>query len=265
MVGAGAMSGLAVATLRRRGVGTVSILSRTLERAERLAASTGGVAHSMADLDAALVDADLVVCCAGAAGFLVHERDAKAALAVRVDRARHGVGEVSQVYLDLALPRDVDPDVAALDGALLVDLADLGRELTESAETGGVGGAVEQARALVHEEVTAFLSCLVTATEVGPTVVALRGMAASVMQAELDRLRLRLAGRAEPAVLAELEQTVHRVVDKLLHNPTVRIKQLAAEPDGLQYTQALRELFGLDPAVVTAVTEMAEPESGGSR
>lgn len=261
VVGAGSMSGLAVATLRRHRIGALGVTSRTADRAARVAATAGGTAYPMAELDRALAEADVVLCCAGAAGYLVHEFDAKAALAARNGRP--------QVYLDLALPRDVDPRVADLDGAWLIDLEVVGRRLAdadaEAAAVEGHSGIVADARSLVHEEVRGYLEERAAASDVGPTVVALRGMAASVVEVELGRLRSRLAGRTEAAVVAELEQTVHRVVEKLLHTPTVRVKQLATEPDGALYTQALRELFGLDPAQVAAVTAMAEPESGGPR
>jgi glutamyl-tRNA reductase len=99
---------------------------------------------------------------------------------------------------------------------------------------------------MVGAEVALYLADQ-RAKEVAPTVVALRAMARSVMQAELDRLSGRLDG-LDPDVYAELEQTVHRVVEKLLHQPTVRVKELAAAPGGDTYAEALRLLFNLGPA-----------------
>ncbi len=258
VVGAGAMSGLTVATLRREGIGALTVVNRTLARAQRLAEAASGLARPLDELAAALTEADLIICSAGAAGHLIGRAEVENALA---DRAAGADGVGGQVYVDLALPRDVDPEVADLDGVTLVDLEMLGRELAGPAAS--LPDVVERARDLVHDEALAFLTLRDTALEVGPTVVALRGMAAQLVEAELSRLRSRLTGRADPGVVTELEQTVNRVVDKLLHTPTVRIKELAADPDGPSYAQALRELFDLDPSRVAAVTQMSEPEGGG--
>ncbi len=241
VLGAGAMSGLAVATLARAGIGRLTVVNRSPERAERLAASAGGTAAALADLEQALAEADIVLACTGALGHLIDASTAKTALAQRDGRA--------QAYLDLALPRDIDPAVADLDGATLVDLEALGQVL--AAEP--IGAEIAEVRRLVAEEVEVYLGALRVA-QVAPTVVALRGLASKVVEAELARMRSRLGDGVDDRVLGELEQTVHRVVEKLLHSPTVRVKELAAEPNGDSYAAALRELFGLDLNRVAAVT-----------
>ena len=180
----------------------------------------------------------------GLVGGILHgqaKADAVRALAERDGRA--------QAYLDLALPRDIDPAVADLDGATLVDLEALGQVL--AAEP--IGAEIAEVRRLVAEEVEVYLGALRVA-QVAPTVVALRGLASKVVEAELARMRSRLGDGVDDRVLGELEQTVHRVVEKLLHSPTVRVKELAAEPNGDSYAAALRELFGLDLNRVAAVT-----------
>ncbi len=276
VIGAGAMSGLAAATLRRAGVGELTVISRTYERAERLAGETG-TARPMDELAGALAEADLVISCTGARGHVVLPPMAAAAAATR--------GAAKQVYLDLALPRDVHPEVADVEGVLLIDLEALGRAtpgvvaaqlaaaLDEAAAGGhvpdgattaepgaeGAAAVVRQAKELISGEVHRYLAERSASTDIAPTVVALRGMASSVVDSELTRMRSRLAGRADSTVLREVEQTVHRVVEKLLHTPTVRVKQLATEPNGGVYAQALRELFDLDPAQVDAVTAVIEP------
>lgn len=231
VLGAGAMSGLSVASAHRAQVASVSVCSRTLSRARRLAESVDGTPVPIEELPTALAAADLVIACAGATGYLVTRSAAEQAAAARGGRP--------QVYVDLALPRDVQPEIAELPGAEVFDLEELGRILTD----GGMTEDLAQAREMVEAEVSLYLADQ-RAKEVAPTVVALRAMARSVMETELERLSGRLDG-LDPDVFAELEQTVHRVVEKLLHQPTVRVKELAAAPGGDSYAEALRLLFNL--------------------
>jgi glutamyl-tRNA reductase len=244
VLGAGTMSGLTVATLQRASVASIAVCSRTPRKAQRLAASAGGVAVPVDRLPAALADADLVIACAGASGYLVTYRDVES-----LGGRRPVASRAVRVFVDLALPRDVDPAVAHLAGVRLFDLEMLGREL--SAE--GLPADLAGVRELVSDEVATFLADQ-QAKEVAPTVVALRAMARGVVDGELRRLESRL-GDLDPAVRGELERTVHRVVEKLLHNPTVRVKELAAEPGGDTYAEALRLLFNLG-------SEPAEGRSG---
>jgi glutamyl-tRNA reductase len=240
VVGAGAMSGLAVATLTRAGIGRLAVVNRTPERARRLAESAGGRAAELADLPTELAVADVVISCTGAVGHVITVPAVRSALAVRAGRP--------QVYLDLALPRDVAPEVAELAGATVVDLERLGHHLAAHS----VAAQLDGVRELVADEVTGYLSTQ-RAEAVAPTVVALRALAGSVVEAELARLSSRL-GDVDERVRAEIRQTVHRVVEKLLHTPTVRVKQLAGAPGGSAYAEALRDLFGLDPDRVAAVS-----------
>jgi glutamyl-tRNA reductase len=233
VLGAGAMSGLAVSSAFRAHITSIAVCSRTLARADRLAALVGGVPVPLSELPAALAAADLVIACAGSTGYLVTEADVEAAQSARGGRPL--------VFIDLALPRDVDPAVASLPNVSVFDLEQLGRDL--SAE--GLSEDLADVRALVADEVSIYLADQ-RAKEVAPTVVALRAMARSVVESELHRLQSRV-GEVDPSVLAELEQTVHRVVEKLLHQPTVRVKELAAEPGGDSYAEALRLLFNLGP------------------
>ena len=107
-------------------------------------------------------------------------------------------------------------------------------------------------RRIVGQEVTAFLSARRQAS-VTPTVVALRSMATAVVEAEMERLVSRLPDLDEGA-RAEVHQSVRRVADKLLHQPTIRVKELANETGAISYARALAELFALDPEAVDAVT-----------
>ncbi|MFI6153205.1 glutamyl-tRNA reductase [Kitasatospora sp. NPDC051170] len=261
VVGAGSMSSLAAATLVRSGVTDLMIANRTPARAERLVEILGpDVARTLdlAKVPEALGDVDLVISCTGAAGVVVRAEDVAAAVALRP------AGASPLALLDLAMPRDVDHAVHELDGALLVDLESLSHA---HAATPGAGD-VDQVTRIVADEVTAF-GAAQRAARIAPTVVALRSMASDVVAAELGRLDSRLPDLDERS-RAEITQTVRRVVDKLLHAPTVRVKQLAAEPGGASYAEALRELFDLDPAAVHAVSGTPvggapQPSAGGTR
>ncbi|MFF9114016.1 glutamyl-tRNA reductase [Streptomyces massasporeus] len=150
--------------------------------------------------------------------------------------------------LDLAMPRDIDAAVHRLAGVRLVDI----ESLAEASAGAPMAADVDQVRRIVSDEVAAFGAAL-RAAHITPTVVALRTMAADVVAGEIARLDGRLPG-LDDKHRAEITQTVRRVVDKLLHAPTVRVKQLAAEPGGAGYADALRTLFDLDPETVAAVS-----------
>ncbi|MEU6278064.1 glutamyl-tRNA reductase [Streptomyces populi] len=150
--------------------------------------------------------------------------------------------------LDLAMPRDIDMAVHRLLGVRFVDL----ETLAEASADAPMAADVDQVRRIVSDEVAAF-GAAQRAAHITPTVVALRAMAADVVANEIARLDGRLPD-LDDKQRGEITQTVRRVVDKLLHAPTVRVKQLAAEPGGAGYADALRTLFDLDPETVAAVS-----------
>ncbi|WP_328449652.1 glutamyl-tRNA reductase [Streptomyces sp. NBC_00386] len=150
--------------------------------------------------------------------------------------------------LDLAMPRDIDAAVHRLLGVRFVDL----ETLAEASADAPMAADVDQVRRIVSDEVAAF-GAAQRAAHITPTVVALRAMAADVVANEISRLDGRLPD-LDDKQRGEITQTVRRVVDKLLHAPTVRVKQLAAEPGGAGYADALRTLFDLDPETVAAVS-----------
>ncbi|MFB8773785.1 glutamyl-tRNA reductase [Streptomyces broussonetiae] len=150
--------------------------------------------------------------------------------------------------LDLAMPRDIDGAVHRLSGVRLVDI----ESLAEASADAPMAADVDQVRRIVSDEVAAF-GAAQRAAHITPTVVALRTMAADVVASEIARLHGRLPD-LDDKQRGEIRQTVHRVVDKLLHAPTVRVKQLAAEPGGAGYADALRTLFDLDQETVAAVS-----------
>ncbi|HET9631211.1 MAG TPA: glutamyl-tRNA reductase [Terrabacter sp.] len=243
VVGAGGMSGLAAATTRRQGIGSLTIVNRTPDRAERLAAATSGVARPWADLADVIAESDLVVSCTGAVGHVI-TADLLAASSARR-------GGRPQVVVDLALPRDVEPVDSwqrEIPGVTLVDLQALGLLLEGRADT----TEVVRVRELVTGEVADYLTRRMEKS-VAPTVAALRARAAALVATEMDRLDQRLPGLDE-TTRAEVALAVHRIVEKLLHTPTMRVKEFAMEGSGDDYAAALRELFDLEPKDVANVS-----------
>jgi glutamyl-tRNA reductase len=246
VLGAGAMGGLSVALLQRAGVTELVVVNRTPERAVHLASTavaSGMTARGIGadELPAVLAAADVLVTCTGAVGAVVTLAQAHLALAARP------AGSGPLVICDLGMPRDVEPAVAELPGVVLVGLESLQRAPEAAAATRDT----EAARSIVAAELATYLASQRSA-EVTPTVTALRKRAAEVVEAELLRLETRLPLMARTD-RDEVARTVRRVVDKLLHAPTVRVKQLAASPGGDTYAEALRELFELGPGAVEAV------------
>jgi glutamyl-tRNA reductase len=253
VIGAGAMGALSAGHLTRAGIGNVHVVNRSLPRAQRLVrkireAGTQAEAMALDRLPTALADADVVVSCTGAVRPVVSLADVYHALA-----AAHR-DETAQplVICDLGMPRDVDPAVAGLPGVWVVDMERVQREPSARA----AAADAEAARHIVAAEVATYLAGQRMA-EVTPTVTALRQRAADVVDAELLRLENRLPG-LDADQRDEVARTVRRVVDKLLHAPTVRIKQLASAPGGDSYAEALRELFELDQTAVDAVATAGE-------
>lgn len=242
IVGAGGMSGLAAATLTRAQVATLTIVNRTPDRADRLAQSSGGQARPWSDLADVLADSDLVIACTGATDHVITGADLHAAALRRDGRP--------QVVIDLALPRDVEPvdewDVS-VPGVTVLGLQELGDLLAGRAD----GQQVAKVRDIVTVEVAGFLTRRVEKS-VAPTVAALRARADEVVAAEMDRLDRRLPDLDE-AVRAEVDRAVHRIVGKLLHTPTRRVKEFAMEGTGPDYASVLRELFDLEPKDVANV------------
>jgi glutamyl-tRNA reductase len=249
VVGAGGMAGLAVATVVRRDAGEVVVVNRSQERGQRLAGEYDARWAPLTDLAREVAEADVVVACAGATGVLVsHET---------VGAARRPLALV-----DHALPHDIDPTVAHLPGVTLVTLADLADDLRSSE----AGAEVEAVRVIVTAEVDAFVSARRQAS-MTPTVVALRSMATGVVEAEMARLEHRLPD-LDDAVRSELLQTLRRVTDKLVHQPTIRAKELG-DRDVVSYATALAELFALDQDAVDAMTRPVlpaaeDPDGGGA-
>jgi glutamyl-tRNA reductase len=259
VMGAGSMAALAVATVSRLGAVDVAIANRTSASAARLAAQYGGRAVALDDADREIAAADVLISCTGATGVVLPVARVVSARATATDPL---------AVIDLALPHDVDPAVGDLPGVQLIGLATLAgagagagagdRDGDGAGDSAGVARAGEDAvthvravRDIVTEELSAFFAARRSAN-VTPTVVALRSMATEVVEAEMARLHARLPD-LDPQVAAEVEATVRRVTDKLLHHPTVRIKELANETGAVSYAEALATLFSLGPETAEAL------------
>jgi glutamyl-tRNA reductase len=239
VMGAGTMASLAVSTVSRLGVADIVVASRTEAHARRLAEQYGGSAVPLTQVQEALSNADVLLSCTGATGVVLP-------LAVVAGARVDADGPLA--IIDLALPHDVDPAVGELPAVSLFNLARLAAEVDR-----GHGAAdVSAVRQIVSEEINAFLAARRSAV-VTPTVVALRTMATAIVETEMQRLSSRLPD-LDPAARAEVEHAVRRVADKLLHQPTVRVRELANEDGAVSYAAALAKLFSLDPDDVEAVT-----------
>ncbi|GAB3657134.1 glutamyl-tRNA reductase [Glycomyces tarimensis] len=230
VVGAGAMGGLATATLARAGTATLAVANRDRAKARRLAAEHGAAVADYATLDSLASGVDLLVC-------------ATASPAPVIDAAALEGRRSRLVVCDLALPRDVAEDVAALDGVHVIDIA----EIQRSAFAGAGAETLAEVERLIAEEIEAYTESL-RADAVTPTVAALRSAAAGIVETELARVARR--GDFTDDQRAEVARTVHRVVQRLLHEPTVRVRELSGRPGAPDYAQALRELFALSPETV---------------
>lgn len=235
IVGAGSMASLATATVTRQGAAAVVVLNRTRANADKLTSEYGVEAADLADLPHRVSNADVVITCAGANGLLLTP-----------DTVAPRPASAPPLHvIDLALPHDVDPRVGDLSGVHLSGLASLAAELSDS------DGArnVADVRRIVSAEITDFTRARRQAT-VTATVVALRSMATEVFEAEMERLVARVPA-LEETVAAEVLNTVRRVADKLLHQPTVRVKELA-HTGPVSYADALAALFALPTDTVAA-------------
>jgi glutamyl-tRNA reductase len=233
LLGAGKTADLAAANLISRGVGEIVVANRSSDRAEALARRFGGRAVGLDAVEAELVHADVVVASTGSQGFVLS--------AAQVERAVKERRGRPIFFIDIAVPRDVDPAVLELEGCYLYDIDDLERVVAES-----VAGRREEAvraEAIVSEEADAFRAWQLS-LEVVPAISSLRARAESIRREELERAQGRLASLS-PSQRRAVEALTSQIVAKLLHQPTVRMKEAAAGADGVLYADAVRHLFGL--------------------
>ncbi len=231
VIGAGEMASLAARALLRAGTGAPTVLGRRPERAERLASRIGGRHGSLHDLPAALRDAELVVSSTAAPAAVMRRKDLADAMS----------GDRRLFVLDLAVPRDVEPSAGDLPGVRLADLDALRPVLAQ--RRGAIADDVEAARAIVADETARFRQAQ-QSRRLAPVIDALRRRGEEVRGEELDRIGTRLAGLSERDREA-VEALTRRIVARLLHDPTVRLKELGASRDDV-HLRVLIELFGLE-------------------
>lgn len=234
VLGAGDMGeGMAVALAGSPGVGEVLVANRTRAKAQALAARTGGRAVELSDLRAALETADVLLTSTGAAGLLLDAEDLAGVMARRPGRPL--------LVVDVAVPRDIDPAAAALPGITLLDMDDLRAFADEG--LAGRQREVYRAQAIVDQEVARYRATW-TAREMAPLVVALRRRAEGLRAAELERFAAQLEDMG-PEQRQAVESLTQAILAKLLHEPTVRLKQAAGTPSGDRLADAVRALFDL--------------------
>ncbi len=244
IVGAGAMSALAASTLRSAGAGNVRIVNRDPVKAAALADRHGAISTPWSDLLGLLSTADLVISCTGASGTVIDRTMVAEAQAVARDS--HQV-----TFLDLSMPADVDPSVTTVSGVHRIGLADLHQSPDDFGPATHATQVLQQVRDLVTSEVAAYQAGR-QAEAVAPTVAALRARAGVVLEGEMDRLKTRLPD-LDDRDAAEIRRAMSRVVDKLLHTPTVRAKALQSGEEPGDYARVLHELFDLDPRETATV------------
>jgi glutamyl-tRNA reductase len=233
LLGAGKTADLTAANLISRGVAEIVVANRSHERAEALARRFGGRAVGLELVEDELREADVVVTSTSSHGYVLSAEQVE-----RVMRLRRGR---PVFFIDIAVPRDVDPAVNEIEGCYLYDIDDLERVVAES-----VAGRREEAvraEAIASVEADDFRAWQLS-LEVVPAITSLRERAESIRRAELERAEHRL-GSLSPSQRRAVESLTTQIVNKLLHQPTVRMKEAAAAADGVLYADALRHLFDL--------------------
>lgn len=237
VVGAGAMGRGMVGLLADRDIASLSIVNRSAERAEQVAASVGGSGVSLDELAALLVDVDVVFTSTGAPEPVITLEMARAACEARAAR---GATE-PLVLVDIAVPRDVSVEVAGLDGVRVLDMESLeafaGRGLSERR------AEVPAVAAIVDAEVDRFEAAR-SSRQVAPLITELHAWAEMLRSAELDRHRSRLID-LDPEAADALDAVTRSLVAKLLHTPTVSLKEASGTARGDRIAQSLRDLFDL--------------------
>ena len=233
LVGAGRTSELAARNLRTRGAEIVAVANRNASRGAELAERLGARAVPLGELGVALVDADVVVASTSAPSFVVTRETVAGSLRARKGRPL--------LFVDLAVPRDVDPAVNDLDGCFVYDVDDL--EVVVAEGLAGRRGEAVHAERIVEAEAAVFREWH-AALDVVPAIASLRARAEEIRTAELAKAAGRL-GRLSDSDRKLVESMTTQIVNKLLHLPTVRMKEAAAAADGVVYADVVRHLFGL--------------------
>jgi glutamyl-tRNA reductase len=247
VLGAGEMSELTALHLASNGVKSLTVASRTLARAEDLAERIKGRAVAWDVAMAQLDQADVVISSTSAEVYVL-ERDAVAA-AMQKRKNR------SMFLIDIAMPRDLDPEIGKLYNVFRYDLDDLESVVGANLEKRNV--EAQKVQVILNEEVQAFVAWI-NSLDVVPTIVALRQHFQAFMDAELEHARLEDLGEEQQAQVAYL---LRRFMNKLLHKPVTRLKEAAEAEDGMGYVEALSYLFELSSDLQTKLEKQEEVKS----
>jgi glutamyl-tRNA reductase len=234
VVGAGKMSELTAKHLVSNGVKTVLVANRTYERAEELASAFGGDAIRYDALFERMTEADIVISSTGAPHHVI-TRD-------KVEDALHGRAGRPLFMIDIAVPRDIEPEVNELRGVFLYDIDDLNGVVESNLEERM--REARRAERIIDEEMEGFASWL-ESMEVVPTIAAMRAQAERIRQAELEKALKRLGGLSEKEIKT-IQALTGAIINKMMHEPTARLKELAGEKEGYLYVDAVRHLYGLE-------------------
>ncbi len=234
LVGAGEMSELAAKVLVKEGVSGIHICSRTYQRAYELATRWGGQAFTLDQLSDQLTQVDIVISSTSAPGFIINHDDVAMAMQARNGRPLF--------LIDIAVPRDIDPSSADLACVHLHNIDDLRTIIDQN--LGARRSEVIAVEAIVEQEAGEFWRWF-QSLAVAPTIADLRRRLDAVRQAELNRLLGKL-GDIPQEQRAAITEFSARLMNKLLHEPTVRLKDEAANGNGIAHITAIRHLFGLE-------------------
>ena len=233
VIGAGQMGSGVASTLRSRGVADVVVANRTIARAEQLAADIGARAIPLTEIADTLVDTDVLLTSTASSEVLVERAMVEMVMACRDGKPL--------LVVDVALPRDVDPGVGDIPDVTLLDLDDLKEYAQRSAERRR--GEIGKVRSILAAEIERYRAER-AAREVGPLVASLRESAESIRLGEMERFRSKLA-KLDPDARDLVDAITQGIVNKLMHEPTVRVKDAAGTPRGDYYADALASLFDL--------------------
>jgi glutamyl-tRNA reductase len=227
LIGAGRIGELAAGNLASRGAIIAYVANRTVDTASELAHRFGGQAVALADVGARLGDVDVVVSSTSAPETVVHAGDVPAKRRTPL------------FFIDIAVPRDLDAAIGKLDGCFLYDIDDLEAVVAETLS--GRRSEAVRAELLVAEEAERFRSWRAS-LDVVPAIASLRARAEEIRSAELAKVDRRMSD----AERRTLESVTSQILNKLLHLPTIRMKEAAVSADGAAYADAVRHLFGLE-------------------
>jgi glutamyl-tRNA reductase len=234
VLGAGEMAELAVEVLRKRGAGKITVVNRTLQRAQELARRWDGQAAALEMLLELLPETDIVITSTGAPHTIIHSSMVEKAMEERADRPL--------ILMDIAVPRDVDPDVGNLPNVHLYDMDSLAAKLEYSISQREA--EIPHVKEILAEELTCFMEYMAT-LDVIPIIIRMREQADAIRMAELEKTIRRIPD-LRPETQQRIDALTKSIVNKILHSPTTRLRQEASGPNAVDYADIARGLFGFD-------------------